>query len=534
MRKRGRAAALALALALLAALAPAPARADGLPALESGVYGQEKLTQEKIAALFADEPKVDPEALYQREPDLDAPYEDAGKIAEAHNNAALTRLNDLRRLAGLPPVTIEAQYEELAQAGAYVNALYGALSHYPGQAEGLGNSLYALGAKGAASSNIAWSSWKTDLVFSVDLWVNDTDEANISKLGHRRWALNPTMDKTGFGYCFSEDAGSFTAMYSFSRSGPEQSYDFLSWPASGNFPAGEDFFESDTAWSITLNPKKYAKPSINAVKVTLTRESDGRQWEFSGPGQMPSATGDYFNVEGSNYGVDNCIIFRPSGIDSYDGRYTVTVTGLKTPSGDNADFTYSVDFFDLQSAIRKLDLHFSDAPEGGSYTPAILWGVKNGYVDPVSDTAFGTYSACPRWEVVAMLWNACGSPKPTSTQMPFTDVPASAPYYEALLWAYEKGVAKGVNETVFSPESTVERAAAMTFIHRAAGEIAAEADNPFTDVPAEGAYTQAILWAVSQTPPITSGTSDTAFSPYAPVERGQMITFLYRWKTGNP
>lgn len=533
MRKRGRAAAFALALALLAALIPAPARADGLPALESGVYGQEKLTREKIAALFAAEPEADPEALYERKPDMDAPYEDAGKIAAAHNDAALTRLNDLRKIAGLPAVTVDARYGELAQAGAYVDALYGELSHYPGQAEGLGNTIYSLGAKGASESNIAWSSWKTDLVFSVDMWMSDTDIVNISKLGHRRWALNPTMDKTGFGHCFSENLGTFTAMYSFSRSGPKQTYDFISWPASGYFPAGEDFFENNTAWSVTLSPDKFSKSSINEVKVTLRRESDGRTWEFSGSGYTPSASGDYFTVEGSNYGVDNCVIFRPAGIDNYDGRYTVTLTGLKTLSGANADFSYSVEFFNLQSAIKRLNPQFTDAPAGGSYTPAILWGVKNGYVEPVSDTAFGAYSACPRWEVVAMLWNACGSPKPTSTEMPFTDVPASAPYYDAVLWAFEKGIARGVSDTVFSPESAVERGAAMTFIHRAEGETAAGVDNPFTDVPPAGAYTQAILWAVSQKTPVTSGTSTTTFSPYAPVERGQMITFLYRWQVEN-
>ena len=54
----------------------------------------------------------------------------------------------------------------------------------------------------------------------------------------------------------------------------------------------------------------------------------------------------FFNVDTSGYGVANCIIFRPDGISSYEGVYTVTIDGLKSAGGSPVDFSYQVDFFD--------------------------------------------------------------------------------------------------------------------------------------------------------------------------------------------
>ena len=50
--------------------------------------------------------------------------------------------------------------------------------------------------------------------------------------------------------------------------------------------------------------------------------------------------------------------------------------------------------------------------------------------------------------------------------------------------------------------------------------------NPFSDVDNHAYYTDAVLWAADNG--ITKGTSDTAFSPDAPVTREQAMTFLYR------
>lgn len=109
----------------------------------------------------------------------------------------------------------------------------------------------------------------------------------------------------------------------------------------------------------------------------------------------------------------------------------------------------------------------------------------------------------------------------------FADVAASAYYAPAVNWAVAKGVTSGTSSTTFSPDMTVTRGQAVTFLWRAAGQPKALVPtNPFTDVAAGAYYYDAVLWAVQQG--ITNGTSDTAFSPDARLNRDQLLTFLCR------
>ena len=103
----------------------------------------------------------------------------------------------------------------------------------------------------------------------------------------------------------------------------------------------------------------------------------------------------------------------------------------------------------------------------------------------------------------------------------------SAPYYKAVLWAYEQHITDGTTPTTFSPNDTVLRCDAMTFIYRAAKEPAVTASGSFKDVPAGQYFSAPIAWAYKTG--ISNGTTPTTFSPNDPVTRAQMVTFLYRW-----
>ena len=110
---------------------------------------------------------------------------------------------------------------------------------------------------------------------------------------------------------------------------------------------------------------------------------------------------------------------------------------------------------------------------------------------------------------------------------PFTDVPADAYYHDAVLWAVENGITSGTSATTFSPNAACTRAQAVTFLWRAAGSPEPGiAENPFTDVASDSYYYKAVLWAVEKG--ITSGTSATTFSPNVTCSRAQIVTFLWR------
>ena len=108
---------------------------------------------------------------------------------------------------------------------------------------------------------------------------------------------------------------------------------------------------------------------------------------------------------------------------------------------------------------------------------------------------------------------------------PFADVPESAWYYDAVLWAVENGITNGTSATTFGPESAVSRAQAVTFLWRSANAPAASGVS-FDDVADGSYYAQAVAWAAQEG--ITSGTGGNSFSPDLIVSRAQAVTFLYR------
>ena len=67
---------------------------------------------------------------------------------------------------------------------------------------------------------------------------------------------------------------------------------------------------------------------------------------------------------------------------------------------------------------------------------------------------------------MTFLWRAAGSPEPTVTRNPFTDVNSvrDASYYKAILWASQKGITAGTNATTFSPYPACTRAQHVTFL----------------------------------------------------------------------
>ena len=117
-------------------------------------------------------------------------------------------------------------------------------------------------------------------------------------------------------------------------------------------------------------------------------------------------------------------------------------------------------------------------------------------------------------------------------KLPFVDVPEDSFYYNAVKWAVRWGITTGTSETTFSPDKVVTRAEAVTFLWRDAGcPEPTSNENPFTDVKEGDFYYKAVLWAVENG--ITNGLTETTFGPLATANRAQIVTFLWR-ANGQP
>ena len=171
---------------------------------------------------------------------------------------------------------------------------------------------------------------------------------------------------------------------------------------------------------------------------------------------------------------------------------------------------------------------FADMPAKGNWAhDPIDWAVSNEITNGTSASTFSPEEGCTRAQVVTFLWRAAGQPAPASSTNPFTDVKAGAYYYNAVLWAVEKGITNGTSDKTFSPDETCTRAQIVTFLWRYEGQPApTSTNNPFADVRTSAYFGSAVLWAVEKD--ITNGTSATTFDPEDTCTRAQVVTFLYR------
>ena len=176
----------------------------------------------------------------------------------------------------------------------------------------------------------------------------------------------------------------------------------------------------------------------------------------------------------------------------------------------------------------------------GSYVQAIIRpdgtrvaefskGQNSGWLfrvnDDFPDVAMDEYQL-QDGDVIEVLFTADYTQEP-GMLLPFTDVSWNHWAYSAVKRVYTRGLMVGVSDTSFAPGQTLSRAMLASILYRLAGEPAVTAENPFTDVPADRWYTDAVIWAAENG--IVVGCGDGTFRPNAPATRAQTAVMLYAY-----
>lgn len=309
--------------------------------------GAEYHTQEQIRQ-FANSHPVDlvSETTFRQyatgDPDPYAP----GLISNESLESAVNMLNQIRYIVGInADVVNDSTYERQTAAAAFINVLLIALgeedylTHYPDRPsvledssyDSLFNDAYA----GASHSNLH-AIWEGNSATSILSYMNDSDVSNISRVGHRRWIMNPPMKKTGFGVADLDYEWQIFAMYAADKSGSGRQTP-VAWPAQQT-PISYFDYDRDIqpAWSVSFG---YVL-SDSVIKVSLTRTKDGKVWNFS-PTQ---SDGDFF-VNDDGYGLRGCVIFRPENIGTIQNGDSFKVSVRNET--DHTILNYSVSFFNL-------------------------------------------------------------------------------------------------------------------------------------------------------------------------------------------
>lgn len=223
--------------------------------------------------------------------------------------------------------------------------------------------------------------------------------------------------------------------------------------------------------------------------------------------------------------IDKSLVTLYSGADSYE---------IRDSSGDPYGYRF---FRAIQLGCRgdtgcseplttKIRISsFFDVPAGKWFTEPIKWITDSNISTGTAPNLYSPFEPNSRSSVALFLWRFAGTP-PAVIPTPFTDVVTGANYEEAVAWLLEAGITTGTSPTEFSPDLTVTRGQAATFLWRFAGRPTPTVEQNFADVDPVRYYAIPISWMVEWG--ITTGTSPQTFEPESPVDRAEMATFIWR------
>ncbi len=117
-------------------------------------------------------------------------------------------------------------------------------------------------------------------------------------------------------------------------------------------------------------------------------------------------------------------------------------------------------------------LQFTDVPAGAYFYDAVVWAAENNITNGTSDSEFSPEDTVTRAQAVTFIWRAMGEPSPKSTSSPFSDITNSGLYYyRAVIWAKEQGITNGIEGGKFGPKDTLTYDQIFAMLCRAAGGV---------------------------------------------------------------
>lgn len=173
---------------------------------------------------------------------------------------------------------------------------------------------------------------------------------------------------------------------------------------------------------------------------------------------------------------------------------------------------------------------FSDLGTTKWYHDGVCYVLREGLMNGIGDGKFAPYEQLTRGQLVTILYRLEGTPDVSGLENPFEDVPTGRYYTDAVIWAANTGIIKGVSETVFAPNDAITREQIATILYRYTGAEAVEADalKCYSDASSIAAYARdAMNWAVAKG--LIAGTSHTTLAPKDTASRAQIATILMRY-----
>ena len=270
-------------------------------------------------------------------------------------------------------------------------------------------------------------------------------------------------------------------------------------------PLGEDYELLCEYWD-------NVQPGAATVQITLTGLENGLKgmlWQFFTVREPPARRSGGGSGGGGSAAGPNVI--TKTAVEN--GSFTTSADRAKP--GDKVIVTVKPDEGFLVSSVAVKDANGDPvaATDNGDGTWSFTMPNSSVIVTPT----FLKEGEQP-------VWGTC--PKDGSCSISgFTDAQPAAWYHDGVHWALEEGIMNGVGGELFAPNDSATRAMAVTMLWRMEGEKTGKAA-PFTDVKAGSWYEQAVNWAAETG--VVKGISGLEFAPDASVTREQLAAILYR------
>ena len=140
------------------------------------------------------------------------------------------------------------------------------------------------------------------------------------------------------------------------------------------------------------------------------------------------------------------------------GDYDLLNTDEKLKQIAEADGKAIVEYYGLKLKKELANTPFTDVYADDWYASAVEYTYNKGILLGTSETTFNPNTQLTRGMLVTILHRMNGKPTPT-IQNPFNDVDKSQYYYDAVLWATEKGIVHGYDDESgnFGPDDKITR-----------------------------------------------------------------------------
>ena len=201
--------------------------------------------------------------------------------------------------------------------------------------------------------------------------------------------------------------------------------------------------------------------------------------------------------------------------------------GSLTPmdcSYSNGKLTFSTTHF---SKYVVAQFPFSDVKGGDWFYTSVAAMQAKGLMNGISSDSFAPQATTTRGMIVTMLHRLANQPE-TTANVSFSDTESSAYYFNAVKWANDKGIVKGVSDDEFAPNGSATREQLVTILYRYAGSPAVSTPtdmSKFSDADKISDFAaQPFAWAIQKG--IISGNTDGTLNPTGTATRAEIATMF--------